>query len=150
MAVGLCLTGRAMKNDTEGLLCCSGKGLAPCGPKGRVWCWMWFLNLLILSHLSLWRWSQCFLGQQHGTKSLKEVPAVRSTFSCVVEVPQPFTVKLFMDSLSLRLADVVGDTGDGHCVLESDMWVSQRAHTASPCRGRRLHDTGGPGDVVPH
>lgn len=100
---------------------------------------------------SLWGWRQRFLGRQHGMKGCKEAPAVRSTFSCVFEAPQALMMDLLMGSLkSLRHAGVVGDMGDGHSGFESDVWAAQRAHAASPSRGRRLHDTGGPRDAVPH
>lgn len=122
-------------------------GLAPCGP---LWCWTWFSNSFNPLNIFLYGDEES-VGSSNGTKASKEAPAVRSTFSCVVGVSQPFTVVVFMGSLkSLSCANIVGDTGDKHFVLESDFWVARRAHTVSPFRGRRLHDTRGPRDAVPH
>lgn len=149
-ACGAVPHGGAKANDAEDLLCCSGEGWS--GP-------LWSQGQSLMPDVVL-QTSKIFfcgdenndsLGSSNGTKGLNKVPAVMSTFSSVVGAPQPFTVELFMGSLkSVSCAGVVGDTGDTHCVLESDSWAAQGAHTVFPCRGRRLHDTGGPGDAVPH
>lgn len=143
-----------MANDTEGLLCCSEEGWSD-----PLWSQRQSLVLEVVPQpinpltsfsmgvKTVFPWAAAWNKGFEERSSSQVHVQLRGWCSTAFDSG---VVHGFPKVSKLSCAGVVGDTGDEHLVLESNFWAAQRVHTVSPCRGRRLHNTGGPRDAVPH